>query len=443
MGRAVVGCVGLAAVSMLVVLPAPSYDPWAWLLWGREVAGGELNTLEGPAFKPLPVAVGAGLSWLGAATPWTWVLLARSFAVLAIGLAFRLGRRLGGGSLTCGVLAAAVVALCDQYLTYAASGVAEGMLLALALAGVEAWRAGRPRVSVVCAVAGGLLRVETWPFLLAAGAVAWRRRPEDRPLLAGAAVFVPAAWFVPELIGSGDPLRSAARARVPNPGNPALADVPALASVTEAAALLLWPLWVGVALLIWQAAARRDDGARAALAPAAVGVAWIGLVAVMAQAGFSGEGRYAVPGAALVAISGAVGLLTGGRGVMRRRAWAGAVVVLTVLAGMPRIGALSHVRADQAYQWRLHSDLAGAVAAVGGGDSVLACGRPYVGPVRGPLMAWHLGVAKPVVEPDEPPQAPGMVFRSSLHYGEPAMPDVPTGFRPVLRMGSWGVYSSC
>src|SRR4051812_7444893 len=46
----------IALLSLLVVDPAPSYDPWSWLLWGREVAGGSLSTIDGPAFKPLPVA---------------------------------------------------------------------------------------------------------------------------------------------------------------------------------------------------------------------------------------------------------------------------------------------------------------------------------------------------------------------------------------------------
>ena len=66
-----------------------------------------------------------------------------------------------------------------------------------------------------------------------AGVVLWRRRPQDRPLLAALRGRVPAAWLVPELIGSGDMLRSGARARVPNPGQPALADVPALAALAR------------------------------------------------------------------------------------------------------------------------------------------------------------------------------------------------------------------
>ena len=78
------------------------------------------------------------------------------------------------------------------------------------------------------------------------------------------------------------------------------------------------------------------------------------------------------------------------------------------------------MRAEQAYQWRLAGDLADAVAAAGGADAVLACGRPYVGRLRGPLMAYRIGVAKHVVEPDDPPRPPGMVFRSALHRGRGA-----------------------
>ena len=52
--------VALAALSLLAP-HAPGYDPWAWLIWGRELAQGGLDTREGPAFKPLPVLVDAGL----------------------------------------------------------------------------------------------------------------------------------------------------------------------------------------------------------------------------------------------------------------------------------------------------------------------------------------------------------------------------------------------
>ena len=45
---AISACMGLAAVSLL--LPSePSYDPWAWLVWGREIGPLELDTAGGPS----------------------------------------------------------------------------------------------------------------------------------------------------------------------------------------------------------------------------------------------------------------------------------------------------------------------------------------------------------------------------------------------------------
>ena len=446
--------VGAALLSLLLVAPAPSYDPWAWLLWGREVAGGELSTLEGPAFKPLPVAVCALLAPLGAAAPWLWVLLVRAAALLAALLAFGLARRLAGGSRVAGALGALALVLCSGLPAYTAAGAEPALVLALALGSAAAWRERRMRIALACAVGCALLRVEAWPFVAVAGVVLWRSRPKDRPLLAALAVGLPAAWLLPELIGSGDLLRSGSRARVPNPGQPALAAVPGLAALRETVALPLWPLWLGVAALvaIWVSGRSRD--ARAALAPAAAGAAWIALVALMAQAGFSGEPRYALPGAGLIALSGAVGLVFAARtraavaplGDPRGRLQSVAtlaVVVLVTLAAAPRIADLPTLRSEQAYQWRLAGDLADAVAAAGGADAVLACGRPYVGRLRGPLMAYRIGVAKHVVEPDDPPRPPGMVFRSALRDASAPAPDAPPQFAEIARAGTWQVLAAC
>jgi hypothetical protein len=486
--RAALALLALALASALVVAPVPTYDPWAWLLWGREVAGGGLSTAEGPAFKPLPVAVCAVLAPLGAAAPWLWVLLARAAALAAVWAAYRLGRRLGGSAVA-GGLAAAGVALCGGYALYAATGLTEGALLALALGGLEAWRAGRRRLALACAVACALLRVETWPFLFVAALAHLRRRPADAPLLAGLAAAGAAAWIVPEWLGSGDPLRSGTRARIPNPGQPALADVPALASLGAAAALPMWPLWAGVAWLgIRQLAAGRGDRARAAtsagraalpgmrrgagggdraraatsagggrpapaavggasaLAVAAAGGAWIVLVAVMAQAGFSGEPRYALPGAALVAVAGAVGLFDAARALAvraPRAAWAGPALAVAVVAvaAAPRLAEWPRLRSAQSYQAGLAADLADAIRAAGGREGVLACGRPYTGRYRGPLTAYRLDVAKRVVGFE--PRAPGVIFRSRLAARSRPAPAVPPGFAPLAGTGRWQVFTAC
>jgi hypothetical protein len=66
-------------VASAFVLPlAPGYDAWAWLTWGREAGRLELSTVDGPAWKPLPVAVTALLAPAGDAAPALWLLLVRA-----------------------------------------------------------------------------------------------------------------------------------------------------------------------------------------------------------------------------------------------------------------------------------------------------------------------------------------------------------------------------
>jgi hypothetical protein len=443
-GLLVLASLLLAPLSVLVLAPAPAYDPWMWLLWGREVSDGTLSTVAGPAFKPLPVAVCTLLAPLGEdAAPWAWVVLSRAAALTAVGLAFVVGRRLAG--LLGGTLAALGVAFCGLYPTYAASGDVTGLFLALVLGGVLGWSGGAPRVALACAVACALLRVEAWPFALVLGAVLWRRDTAVRPWLAGAAALVPAAWFVPELAGSGDLLRSGDRARIPNPGQPAEATVPLLASLGDAIALPPWPLLaaaVGISLgavtAARNAAAVAGDhrSARAAAWLAAAGAAWIVLVAVMAQAGFSGEARYTLPGAALIAIAGAVAFA----GLPRPAALAGAAVV--AVAVVPRIADLQELHDRQAHQQELATDLVAAIDAAGGRAAVLRCGTPYVGPFRGPLLAYRLDVAKRAVEPDATPEPPGTVFRSRLLPGSRPAPSA-AGFAPVARRGPWEIHRRC
>lgn len=166
----VLACLGVAALSLSIVPAAPAYDPLMWLLWGRELADGTLDTAGGPAFKPLPVAVCALLAPLGSAAPTVWLVLSRAGALLAVALAARLA--------------------------------------------------------------------------------------------------LPVLWLLPDALSTGEILRSASRARVPNPGQPALADVPALASLGAAAGLAFVPVCLGtLALRI------RHDGTAGVLA--ASGVAWL------------------------------------------------------------------------------------------------------------------------------------------------------------------------
>ena len=52
MVRLLAACLGLATLSLL--LPSElSYDPLAWVVWGREIAHLGLDTSGGPSWKPL------------------------------------------------------------------------------------------------------------------------------------------------------------------------------------------------------------------------------------------------------------------------------------------------------------------------------------------------------------------------------------------------------
>src|SRR3712207_7297874 len=39
----------------LLLPSSPTYDPMAWIIWGREITELDLLTTDGPSWKPLPV----------------------------------------------------------------------------------------------------------------------------------------------------------------------------------------------------------------------------------------------------------------------------------------------------------------------------------------------------------------------------------------------------
>jgi hypothetical protein len=419
-------CLALAAVSLLLVPAAPGYDAWAWLLWGREAGRLELDTVAGPAFKPLPVAVTALLAPAGGAAPELWLLVARAGALASLVLAFAAARRLGAGRWA--VLAPAGVLLTGGFVRHAAVGDAEPLLVALMLGAFVLALDGRHRPALGLAGLAALVRPEVWPFLALYGLWRWR---SDRALVAALAVGVPAAWFLPELAASGELLRSTDRARIPNPGQPATADLPALEALSGAASVVLLPS----ALL---ALASR----RVAALPAVAGLAWIALVALMSQAGFSGEPRYLVPGAALLAVSGAAGaarLAAAGRVAAGAPLAAAAAAAVFTLVALPRAGDVAGLGPRLAHQHALARDLERAIAGAGGRDRLLACGRPAVGRYRGTLLAWHLDVPKRVVRADGRPG--NVTFRSRLTRGGPASP--PPRGAVVARAGTWELSAAC
>jgi hypothetical protein len=213
-----------------VALPySPVYDPWTWLVWGREVAHLGLDTSGGPSWKPLPVAITAVLSPLGEAAPGGWLAVARFGWLLAPVLAAWLALRIAGGAApgagrpgraaaaAGAALAAASVALTADDFTPAsrqfAGGLAEPLLVSLVLGAVAAELERRRRLALALGFLAALLRPEAWPFLLAYGYWAGEGdRGLRRPAIALAAA-VPLLWLVPDLVASGSALTGADVAR--------------------------------------------------------------------------------------------------------------------------------------------------------------------------------------------------------------------------------------
>ena len=196
--------------------------------------------------------------------------------------------------------------LAGGWLWHGAVGNAEGLLLALALVAAERALDGHHRQALALGLAAVLVRTEALPFLLVYVAWLWPREPRSRPIALAGLAAVPLLWLGPDLVGSGDALRSSERARIPNPGAPALADHPALESLGRAMALAPTIVWAGVALAL--AGVRRRELPRLVLLPVLAGGGWMALVGLMSEAGYSGEERYAMPGVALLAVAAGAGV---------------------------------------------------------------------------------------------------------------------------------------
>ena len=129
-----------AALSLL--LPsALTYDPTAWAIWGREITQLDLDTVNGPAWKPLPVLVTTVAAPLGDAMPYVWLLIARACAIAACILTYVVADRIAGR--TAGVAAAGTLALMPWFVENAALGNSEAVGVTLVLAGVLAHLEGR------------------------------------------------------------------------------------------------------------------------------------------------------------------------------------------------------------------------------------------------------------------------------------------------------------
>lgn len=439
----------LIAALTLLLPSAPTYDPWSWIIWGREIAHLDLVTTEGPSWKPLPVIFTTVFSLFGSWSPDLWLVIARAGAIASIFLAFRVTRRLGGGVVG-GVVAAAALGIAPWWIRNAALGNSEGLIVAFLLATIDRHLAGDRRAAFLLAACAGLLRPEAWPFLGLYGLFLMVTRSLSWKLVIGTGVGVLALWLLPEWWGSGDLLRAAHRAKNVNAGAPTYADNPAKAVVEDAGDMLTGPLMVGLVAAAIMVMVQRSKPIAWVIAMA---IAWLGLVAYMTQDGFSGNQRYLIAPVALLIVLGATGAGWIVHSVLGRLGTVGArTAVVAAVAAVAGVGfmAPSFQRLDPTftglkYQASLADQLPGLIAQAGGAEALKRCGNPYTGPFLVPVVAWNLRVHTQQVQ--LAPQRPAVVFRVKTteftRGATPSLRGVGDAGRTLATSDKWRIVAAC
>jgi hypothetical protein len=404
--------VALAVLSAATLPTIPSYDPYSWIIWGREVTDPHLafTVFDGPSWKPLPFVFTVVYGLFGGAAPTLWVITARAGGLLGLAAAWRLARQLTGGGpwgAVAGVIAIAGIVLTYDWPYDFLRGTSEPMLVACSLWPIERLLCGRRRTAFWLVVAAGLLRPEAWPFLLALAGWLWVRDPAfgawraRAGLLCGLAL-LPIGWFLPPWIGSQNPLLAAHNAAL---YDGVLGSDPLWTELARLVGIQTWPLLLAALALI-VVGVRRDHDRRRLLALGAGVIAWWVIVLVMTLAlGYPGLERFYEPAASVVCVLGAAGIvaltrLAGGwlsarwprSGALAPIAALSILLAAAIVGSLRPIDVLGEFEPEAALAVSTLHGLDRAVAAVGGRGAALPCAHSFVAVNHAaqPALAWAL-----------------------------------------------------
>lgn len=382
------------ALCTLAIPAANGYDPWAWLVWGREIGRGTLDTSGGPSWKPLPMAGTVVLAPFGALAPAAWLVVTRTLGFMCVAFTFRIARRYAG--VTAGALAVGLLVLSPdpdprfvRLLLEGHSGLATATF---ALWAFERHLDRHVGQALVVGTALALLRPEAWPFLCVYAVWIWRRDPRRRPLVVACLASIPLLWFVPDWWGSGSPLHGADAAQV------AFRDTTNRIELAfrRAGELVLVPAWIAAAVGVVSAVRRRE---RALVVAAVAALVWIALVIAMtAVFHYAALSRFFLPSVAVACVLGGIGVVRAVDALpsgSARTVTSLVMVAVFAIAAAPRATGLTDVVDEVQEQARVESDLLDVLDEVGGAEVVLSCGEITVdgwGGMR-PALAWHLDVA--------------------------------------------------
>ena len=483
------GCLAISALTLL--LPStPTYDPWAWLLWGRQIVELDLITTGGPSWKPLPMLFIVPFQGIGeligseSFAPYAWVWISRAGGLFACVMSFRLARRLVGGGAAgwlAGAVAFAALFSSFKFVRDSALGNSEPMMAALVLWAFERHLDGRRDHALYLASGAALMRPEIWPFLGLYGLWLWFTEPQLRLRMAALAVAVPALWFVPEQWGSGDWFRAANRANDPRADSPAFADFPAGEILRRYRTTLAEPIVAAGLFGVLVAAVRYfrhlgPDSERrrdwATIAIAAGGAGWLALVAGMTQAGYAGNQRYLIIPTVAIAVLAGVGVVRIPQGVrwlaakrFSARAALGLAIASIVVFAIPTVPVVNSkldqievIADDLEYEATLWDELRDVIDASGGDDALIACKGLFSGSFQTQVIAYELrlpGIRVGIQQPDPLPEGeprkrfrglipPGAIFRTRTASHLRPVPAVPAGagYETLAATKHWRVLTS-
>ncbi|MDP9346475.1 MAG: hypothetical protein M3P44_12300 [Actinomycetota bacterium] len=338
---------GLAlAVASLALPSVPTYDPWAWIVFGRElvVPGLDFSTVASTGWKPLAVLFTAPLALLGSAAPSLWLVVVRSAGLAALWLAFRLAARSGGP--IAGAIAALALLASADWLRYLSAGNIEPLVVALMLGAIELHVRGRRDGAFLLGALAGLARPEVW--LLVGVYAAYVCLSERRwwPLVLGVPGML-ALWIVPDWLGSGDLLHTFHLARISaEPRSLQVTSDPALELLRGAARIEPAPVWIGALCGVafsWRA---RD---RIGAALGVVAAAWALPTVAGTALGYPAVARYLVVPAAICCVLAGIGVVAVARLASRPRGRVALTAVLAAISvpfAVSRAIGLAHQAAD-------------------------------------------------------------------------------------------------
>jgi hypothetical protein len=399
-------CIVLAAISAAVLPTVPSYDPWAWISWGREVTDPHLSFAisGGPSWKPLPVVFTTIWALFGsAAAPTLWVITARAGGLLGIVAAYLLASRLIRGprwaKVAAGLIAGAGIVITQAWWDEMFRGTSEPMLIATALWAVLAHLDGRRGWAFSLGVATSLIRPEAWPLIIVYAGWLWFKAPRLRVLIVLGLFSIPFFWFAPPWIGSGQPFLAAVHAEEYN-GD--LGKHPLFTVLGRGVDIQLLPvLLAGVVAAVFAWFDKPRDWLLLSLA-GATAVWWV-IVVGMTLDGYPGLERFYLPAAGMTCVLAGVGIvrlaqLGASLAPVGRTAVAVGLTAVLVAVTIPWVGgrinqasAEEHT-ASQAVT-RLNQ-MTAAVAAVGGHDGVFPCKSSFAAVNHSvqTALAWKLHV---------------------------------------------------